>query len=139
MKLKLNTTKFLLASFFGAVSFCAAGQSANISLSGAQEVPPVTTAATASGTITVAGDGAVSGSISTSGMEATMAHIHEAATGQNGPVIVPLSKTADNVWSVPQGAKLSAAQMQSFKDGNLYVNVHSAANKAGEIRSQLKP
>ena len=68
-----------------------------------------------------------------------MAHIHEAATGQNGPVIVPLSKTADNVWSVPQGAKLSAAQMQSFKDGNLYVNVHSAANKAGEIRSQLKP
>jgi len=28
--------------------------------------------------------------------------------------------------------------MTSFKDGNLYVNVHSAANPNGEIRGQLK-
>ena len=37
------------------------------------------------------------------------------------------------------GAKLTDAQYDSFKAGNLYVNVHSAANKGGEIRAQLKP
>jgi hypothetical protein len=68
-----------------------------------------------------------------------MAHIHEAPMGQNGPVIVPLAKTADNVWSVPAGAKLTDAQLQSLKSGNLYINVHSVANKGGEIRGQLKP
>jgi hypothetical protein len=73
------------------------------------------------------------------GVEGTMAHIHLAAPGANGPVIVPMAKTADGVWSVPAGAKLTDAQFQSFKDGNLYVNVHSAANRGGEIRGQLKP
>ena len=59
--------------------------------------------------------------------------------GVNGPVIVPLTKTSDNVWSVAPGAKLTDAQYESYKAGKLYVNVHSAANKGGEIRAQLKP
>ena len=68
-----------------------------------------------------------------------MAHIHLAASGQNGPVIVTMIKTSENVWSIPYGVKLTDAQYQSFKDGNLYINVHSAYNKGGEIRGQLKP
>ena len=35
--------------------------------------------------------------------------------------------------------ELTEAQMASLKAGNLYVNVHSAANPGGEIRGQLKP
>ena len=110
-----------------------------VSLSGTEEVPAVATAAAGSGTIVISSDKAVSGSVKTSGLTGTMAHIHEAAMGKNGPVIVPLTQSEDGVWSVPAGAKLTDAQYESFKAGNLYVNVHSAANKGGEIRGQLKP
>jgi len=68
-----------------------------------------------------------------------MAHIHLAPAGKNGPVIVPLTKSGDNMWSVPAGAKLTDDQYKAYKAGDLYVNVHSAENKGGEIRGQLKP
>ena len=124
------------------VAGCAGGMSGGMSgatLSGSQEVPPVTTQASGASTIAVAPDKSVTGAVTTTGIVATAAHIHMAAKGQNGPVIVPLSKTADNVWSVPAGAKLTDAQYDAYKAGNLYVNVHSAANKGGEIRAQLQP
>ena len=111
----------------------------SLNLSGANEVPPVSTAATGTGTITIGDDMSVSGSVTTTGVAGTAAHIHIGAVGANGPVIVPLAKTADNVWSVPAGAKLKEDQYQAYKAGGLYVNVHSAANKGGEIRDQLKP
>jgi len=123
--------------FFGLGLGSAFGADVKVALSGANEVPPVKTSATGSGTITVADDGAVSGSVSATGVAGTAAHIHEAAAGANGPVIVPLTKDGDN-YKVPAGAKLTPAQMTSFKAGNLYVNVHSAANPNGEIRAQLK-
>ena len=50
---------------------------------------------------------------------------------------MPLTKEGDT-YNVPAGAKLTEAQMASFKAGNLYVNVHSAANPGGEIRGQMK-
>ncbi len=110
-----------------------------VTLSGSQEVPPATTSASGSGRIIVGTDMSVSGSVTTVGVEATAAHIHVGATGKNGPVIIPLAKTADNVWSVPAGAKLTDTQYASYKAGDLYVNVHSAKYKGGEIRGQLKP
>jgi hypothetical protein len=108
-------------------------------LTGAQEVPPVTTAATGSANIQVAADGAVSGSVTTAGVASTMAHIHIGPAGQNGPVVVALTKTGDNSYVVPAGAKLTPAQLAAYNMGSLYVNVHSNANKGGEIRAQLKP
>ena len=111
----------------------------NVTLTGAQEVPPVATAATGSGTITVLMDRSVSGTVSTSGVAATAAHIHLAAPGQNGPVIVPLNRSGENTWSVPDSIRLNDAQYEAYRLGNLYINVHSAANPAGEIRGQVRP
>jgi len=111
----------------------------NVTLSGSQEVPPVTTSASGSGSIKVSDDKTVTGSVKTSGIDGAAAHIHVGAPGQNGPVAVPLAKGMDGTWSVPAGAKLTDAQYTAYKAGNLYVNVHSAANKGGEIRGQVKP
>ena len=110
----------------------------SVKLSGAEEVPPVNASGSGSGTIRVNADGAVSGSVTTTGVEGTMAHIHQGPKGQNGPVIIPLTKNGDT-YTVPSGAKLSEAQMKAFKEGNLYVNVHTARNKGGEVRGQLVP
>jgi len=135
----------LLAVFGAMAIFVAMGvgvasaADVKVTLSGSQEVPPVTTSATGSGTITVAADQSISGSIKTTGIKGTAAHIHIAASGANGPVIVPLTKDGDDGWAVGPGAKLQDAHYQAFKDGKLYVNVHSEANKGGEIRGQIKP
>jgi hypothetical protein len=110
-----------------------------VSLTGKEEVPAVQTAATGTGTITVGADKSISGSVTTKGVDGIAAHIHLAAAGKNGPPIVTLEKTGDGVWSVPKGSKLTDEQYASYKAGELYVNVHSAANKGGEIRGQLKP
>lgn len=110
----------------------------SVKLSGAEEVPPVTASGSGSGTIRVNSDGTVSGSVTTTGVQGTMAHIHQGAKGQNGPVIIPLTKSGDT-YTVPAGAKLNDAQMKAFKEGGLYVNVHTAANKGGEVRGQLTP
>ena len=110
-----------------------------VKLTGAEETPPVTTSATGTGTISVAADKSVSGTIKTTGIDGTVAHIHTGAPGMSGPPIITLTKNADGSWSVPAGSKLTDDQYATFKAGNLYVNVHSAEHKPGEIRAQLKP
>ena len=114
------------------------GKSVSVNLTGAEEVPAVSSSASGKGSFTVAEDGTVKGSVTTSGVAGTMAHIHRGAKGQNGPVAIGLVKNGDT-YSVPEGAKLSESDMKLFKAGDLYVNVHSAAHKGGEIRAQLQP
>ena len=109
-----------------------------VSLSGAQEVPAVMTAASGTANFTIGADKSVMGSVTTTGIDAKAAHIHIGAPGKNGPVVVPLAKSAENTWSVAPGAKLTDEQYAAYRAGNLYVNVHSAAYAGGEIRAQLK-
>ncbi len=145
MSALLRKSRFALAAVSMAAAVLAGGSGlalagdVKVTLSGDQEVPPVKTSASGSGTIVIGNDKSVSGSVNTTGISGVAAHIHEAAPGKNGSVIVPLTKTSVNVWSVPAGSKLTDAQYKSFQAGDLYVNVHSAAHKDGEIRGQLKP
>jgi hypothetical protein len=109
-----------------------------LTLTGANEVPPVTTSATGTATVTINPDRSVAVKVNVSGMTATASHIHEGAPGTNGPVIVPFTNTGDNTFASSEGAKLTESQYASYKAGNLYVNVHSAAHPIGEIRAPIK-
>lgn len=108
-------------------------------LSGAQENPSVTTQAAGTGVFQFNDlTGAVTGTVTTFGLTGTAAHIHEGAVGVNGAVIVPLTQTGTSgVWTVPTGSFLSGPQLESLRSGNLYMNVHSAANPGGDIRAQI--
>lgn len=140
--MKSNLLCSVIALVLGAAPLITSGPAwANeikLTLSGTQEVPPVNTSATGSGTVTVNADMTVSARITTTGIAATAAHIHMAPAGQNGPVIVPFSKSGD-AWVAAPGAKLTEAQYAAYKAGNAYVNVHSAAVPSGEIRAQIRP
>jgi len=139
MTTRKHFTRLVLGTAAILMSGWAFAANVDVKLSGDQEVPPVKTSATGNGTITVNDDKTVSGSMTTAGVNGVAAHIHNGAPGKNGPVAVPLTKDGDNKWTVGPGAKLTDAQFADFKAGNLYVNVHSAAHKDGEIRGQLKP
>jgi hypothetical protein len=124
-----------IAGFSGSVL----GDDVKVTLSGEQEIPPVTTPGSGTGTFNVGEDKSVSGKVTISGLTPLVAHIHEAPAGSNGPIIIPLTKTSDTVWVIPAGAKLTDAQYASYKAGNLYYNFHTEAHKSGEIRGQIKP
>jgi hypothetical protein len=108
-----------------------------VRLDGSQEVPPVSTSAYGTGTVNIQRDHSVTVTLSVLNMTPTASHIHEAAAGSNGPVIVPFTKISENAFVAAPGAKLTDAQYDSYKAGKLYVNVHSAKNPGGEVRAQL--
>jgi len=133
---RISALSFAVALAVGSGSVLA--EAMNVKLSGDQEVPPVQTSGSGSGTITIGDDGSVSGSVTAAGFTPTAAHIHEGPAGKNGPVIVPFTKDGDK-FGPAAGAKLTPDQLKAFKAGDLYVNIHSAAHPGGEVRAQLKP
>ena len=140
LRISTLSTAIAVAALAGCAHFGSAplGAPHHVKLSGNNEVPPVSTPASGGGTVTVHADCTVTAKITVTGMTATAAHIHEAAAGANGPVIVPFNKTADNVFEAPAGAKMTESQCAAHRAGNTYVNVHSAKNPGGEVRAQLK-
>jgi hypothetical protein len=117
-------------------------RSFDVELFGAEEVPPVDTGASGQAEleIDVIG-GAVSGTLEVSGMTPTMAHIHLGHAGSNGPILIHLEQdSADPTrFEVPMSAALTTAEVDLLLNGGLYVNVHSEAHPAGELRGQILP
>ncbi|HMK66921.1 MAG TPA: CHRD domain-containing protein [Stellaceae bacterium] len=72
---------------------------------------------------------------------ATAAHIHgPAAVGTNAAVVVPFDNVPKAASGEIKGSKvLTDAQIADLDAGKFYVNVHTEANKGGEIRGQLRP
>lgn len=107
-------------------------------LSGASEVPPVTSKGTGNATVTLdTATKQITYNVTYSGLTeaATAAHIHcGAAAGANGGVAVPFKDTASPISGT---ATLTDAQIADLEAGKCYVNIHTATNKGGEIRAQL--
>ena len=120
-------------------------------LNAAQETTGSRSTATGQGGVIVnTTTGAISGGITFSGMTASAAHIHKAAAGVDGSVIIPLTLSPDGTAAtIPAGMLLTAGEITDLQAGNLYFNVHSTNNllcgpvaaptncAGGEIRGQI--
>jgi hypothetical protein len=112
-------------------------------LSGANEVPAVDTAATGLAEMTLDhATGELAFQVSETGIAApTMAHIHEAPAGVNGPVRVDLMALGGGMlhpgMPLQGSAVLTPAQISTLMSAGFYVNVHSPAHPGGEIRGQI--
>lgn len=110
-----------------------------VTLTGSTVIPPVTTTGSGTGQFTIASDHKMIGSIKVFEMSPTMAHIHVAPHGKNGPPIITLGKIANDSYAVPPDVILSDEQYADYQAGKLYVQVHSANYPNGELRAQLLP
>jgi hypothetical protein len=129
-------------------------------LSGREEVPPVETRATGVAQFKVSRDGTeIEYRLNVANIEnVTMAHIHLAAAGANGPVVVWLypdepppqpipgrfsgvlargTITAADLVGPLAGEPLDAL-VEVMRAGETYVNVHTEQFPAGEVRGQIR-
>ncbi|MEX0781794.1 MAG: CHRD domain-containing protein [Dehalococcoidia bacterium] len=122
---------------------------AQLTLSGANEVPPVTANTTGffSGSVTA---NSMTFDLSANGAGLTMAHIHLGAAGTNGPIVAFLfGPEAAGVPAIHPTGTLTATNLigpiagdwaafaAALAAGNLYANVHSIDNPAGVGRAQI--
>jgi hypothetical protein len=122
----------------------AASASFDVTLSGAQQVPPVETSGKGMAKLTYdPATRVVHWTITYEGLSGpvTMAHFHgPAEEGKNAGVQVWLAKQGSAVESPIKGhATLTPEQAKQFAAGAWYINLHTKANPGGEIRGQVVP
>lgn len=129
-----------------------AERSFTVSLTQSQEVPtPKATGASGTAVVIVYADEIEYQLSAQSITGITMAHIHNGAQGVAGPIVVTLflpGSPTGNVNGIFASGRLDAGNLPSgvtieslkalLNGGNAYVNVHTVANPAGEIRGQLR-
>ena len=110
-----------------------------LQMTGAQEVPPVTSPGSVFARLTFDDvTREVGFALTVSGLspdQVTGAHIHRGAAGTNGPIIHPFSNTGFTI--VSGKVTLSEAEVADLRAGNLYVNAHSIAHPGGFARAQI--
>src|SRR4051812_26552460 len=134
------------------VSAVASGASDEVftgTFSGGAEVPSVTTNGTGTVYVFINPAGTeIKYAVSYTGLSGPLvaAHIHGAAPGVNGPIMLPLpigpstmfgSLTQAN-FQATSAASTWAEALTLIRTGKAYVNLHTAAHPGGEVRAQLK-
>lgn len=111
----------------------------SIDLSASQEVPPVTSAAKGTGWLVLRSNGSATYRITVSGLTGppTGAHFHAGATATNGGIVQAIS-FSDSATSSGTWSNIPDSLIARLLKGEIYANVHTAANPNGEIRGQLK-
>ena len=106
------------------------------SLRGSNEVPPVTTLASGTGTFTLTYAG-LQYDITVAGLSGSIvgAHFHRATVGMSGPVIEPLTFNGNR--AIGTWTDLTGSERHDILHGEIYVNVHSQEYPDGEIRGQV--
>lgn len=127
-------------------------------LTGAEENPPVATTARAVAGFARKSDGTIEYSLWAARpiQQATAAHIHLGGYLQNGPVVVLLFSSAtprdfrageliargtiaeSNITPRPSFAATLTNLLERMRQGRAYVNLHTSAHPAGEIRGQIQ-
>jgi CHRD domain len=136
-----NKTMLATIALGAAIAFAgpAFADKMKATLDGKTEVPPNASAGT--GTADIDYDPAskkLSWKVTYSGLSgpATAAHFHgPAEAGKNSGVAVAIPNAATS--PVEGSATLTDAQAADLTAGKFYVNIHTAANPAGEIRGQV--
>jgi hypothetical protein len=113
----------------------------NISLTGLEEVPPVTTTSTGNAYLRLTSDSILYTKVTVANVEAgdvmNMAHIHTGARGANGPIIVSLVSSAAE-FGISKKITITGATITTLLNARTYVNAHSALFPAGKIRGQIR-
>lgn len=115
-----------------------------VDLSGDNEVPAVMTDASGSGVLALSADTETLyyRLFVSDIMSIAAAHIHEGMVGENGDVAFGLydgSGDFDPDNPLEGSVTLTAGQVIDLITGNFYINIHTADNPGGELRSQIDP
>ena len=115
-------------------------------LNGANEVPAVVTAATATASLALT-EGVLTYTVTATGLSGvvTAAHIHVGAVGAEGPPVLTLTHASVASGTVASGTSATGLAVgvtadslfTLLRNGNAYVNLHTAANVDGEVRGQV--
>lgn len=152
----------MAAALCAVVSVCAAAENFTAQLAGANEVPPINSAGTATFNMSISGSNTITFTLKFDGLSSNLlfAHIHFAQTNVAGGVMIFLcggggqpdcpsatsgtitgTITAANVVG-PTGQGVAPGDLTSaleiIRDGEGYANMHTINFPSGEIRGQLR-
>lgn len=154
--LSLAVSSLMIVAAVSSPGFVFAKQKFTATMTGDDEVPPVTTKATGLATFTTQNnDTSIKYKLNVTGLsDATGAHIHSGKKGENGEVIVDLLKNSkhnptkagmairgnitDSSLSGPMKGKTVADLISAMSSGDTYTNVHTQKHPKGEIRGQIE-